>query len=346
MEELRFAHIDMLYALLAVPVLVVAGWWIRRARRRALQRWGDATTLSAMMPAYSGSRTLLKWAFVVSAWALLIVTAANPLIGQQQQEVTREGIDIIVALDVSNSMLAEDLAPNRLERARQFISRFIDRLRNDRIGLIIFAGNAYLQMPLTTDHGAAKVFLRTISTDQVPTQGTALASSIQLAEEAFTRSESTGKALIILSDGEDHEEGLEEAAETAAANGLTIYTIGIGTPKGTPIPDFVNGIRRGFKKDNSGNTVLTRLNETVLNKLAISGGGIYFNLTGSTDQLNTLMNHLDGLEKSAMGTIDTDNYVSYYQLPLALALLLLLLDSLLGRHKNRFWQRLMNRQTT
>lgn len=336
MEALQFEHPQLLWLLGTIPLLLLAAVWNGVARKKAVMRWGDPALLQAMMPEYSATKRLLKRFLVLSGFAFLVVAAANPLVGAQEREAKREGIDIIVALDVSKSMLAEDLAPNRLERARQFISRLIDRLTYDRVGLVMFAGNAYLQMPMTIDHSAAQGFLKTLTPDNVPTQGTALAAAIQLSADAFARSKAKSKALILLSDGEDHEEGVMETVEAAVEQGLTLFTIGIGSSRGAPVPNIVNGVKQGFKTDQQGNIILSKLNEAMLNKLAIAGNGYYFNLSGSTDELNKLLQALGELEKTTIDQVSTADFVSYYQIPLALGLLLLLLDSLLGWHRNRF----------
>lgn len=342
MEAIQFEHPQLLWLLGAIPLMVAIAVWNRFSRNRALKKWGDPVLIKAMMPEFSLAKRNLKLTLVLFGLAFLVIAAANPLVGKKQREAKREGIDIIVALDVSRSMLAEDLAPNRLERARQFVSRLIDRLHNDRIGLVMFAGNAYLQMPMTVDHNAAQVFLKTLTPENVPTQGTALAAAIDLSMEAFMRSKTKSKALIILSDGEDHEEGALEKAQAAAEEGLTLFTIGVGSGRGAPVPEYVNGTKRGFKTDQQGNIILSKLNETMLNKLAAAGNGYYFNLSGSTEQLNQLMNELGQLEQTAIAQVSTDDFVSYYQIPLSLGLLLLLLDSLLGWHRNRFMAKMLH----
>lgn len=342
MEALRFEHISYLYALLLVPLFLLVGWLTLVWRRRAIRRLGDPELVSALMPESSMAKRRLKWLLAVSAFAFLVVAVANPMMGRQAAEVKRQSIDVLIALDVSNSMMAEDITPNRLERTRQFIGRLIERLEHDRVGLIIFAGKAYLQMPLTTDHNAARMMLRTIHPDMLPTQGTALAEAISLSMDAFNREQAKHTALVIFSDGEDHEEGALEAAKEAAKTGTTLFTVGVGTPRGAPVPDYADRQRRGFKTDREGNIILSRLNEDILNKIAVTANGQYFRLSGSTEQLNELMNALERLEKRELDGMQSDDFVSYFQLPLALALLLLLADAILGRQRNRFWQKWMN----
>ena len=342
MEALRFEHISYLYPLLLVPLFLLVGWLTLVWRRRAIRRLGDPELISALMPESSMVKRRLKWLLAVAAFSFLVMAVANPMMGRQAAEVKRQGIDVLIALDVSNSMMAEDITPNRLERTRQFIGRLIERLEHDRVGLIIFAGKAYLQMPLTTDHNAARMMLRTIHPDMLPTQGTALAEAISLSMDAFNREQAKHTALVIFSDGEDHEEGALEAAKEAAKTGTTILTVGVGTPRGAPVPDYDGRQRRGFKTDRDGNIILSRLNEDILNKIAVTANGQYFRFSGSTEQLNEMMNALERLEKREVDGMQTDDFVSYFQIPLALALLLLLIDAILGRQRNRFWQKWMN----
>ncbi len=227
----RFAHIEYLYLLILIPVLALVFTVIFSQRRKALNRFGNPDVIGALMPARSFSRPILKSVLVLLALASLVFGIARPQFGSKLREIKREGVEIIIALDVSNSMMAEDIKPNRLERAKQAIARLVDRLVNDKIGMIVFAGDAYIQIPITTDYVSAKLFLNAISTDIVPKQGTAIGSAIELAMRSFTQQEETSKALIIITDGENHEDDAVETAKLAVDKGITVHTIGIGLPR-------------------------------------------------------------------------------------------------------------------
>ncbi|MFM2136120.1 MAG: hypothetical protein RL021_1520, partial [Bacteroidota bacterium] len=232
----RWAHPEHLYALLLIPAIVLLFAYRIRTRRIQLQRLGENELVRRLMPDTSKRKPILRFIVFTTAFACMVMAWANPQIGTRLEEVKREGVDVIIALDVSNSMRAEDLRPNRLERAKQIISRLIDRLENDRIGLIVFAGQAYVQLPITTDYAAAKLFLSNISTNMIPTQGTAIGAAINLALKSYTGNDNKHKALVIITDGENHEDDAVEAARDAASQGVIIHTIGMGSPEGTPIP--------------------------------------------------------------------------------------------------------------
>ena len=256
---IRFAHNEYLYGLALLPVLLVVFVWAFRQRRQALQRFGSLVLLQQLMPAIGKYKHTLKFSIVFFALSFLILGIANPQIGTKLEEVKREGVDIMIALDVSNSMKAEDLKPNRLENAKQEISRMIDKLQNDRIGLIIFGGESYLQLPLTTDYSAARLILSTIDVDAVPVPGTAIGSAIRLSMKAFVEGEKKHKVIILITDGENHEDDAIANAKDAASEGVVIHTVGMGSPEGSPIPLYQNGVQVGFKKDGEGNVIVTRL---------------------------------------------------------------------------------------
>lgn len=339
MEVLRFEHIEYLWLLLIIPVMAILYLNNRYWRKGAIAKFGDTRLVERLIPDRSIAKRRLKFVFLMISLTFIILAFANPQVGTEKGEATRKGIDVMIALDVSNSMLAQDITPNRLERARQFIIRLIDKMENDRVGLIIFAGNAYLQMPLTVDHAAAKVFLKTISTETVPTQGTALSQAIKLSREAFIRNEKKHKALILITDGEDHEEGVLEEAELASGEGLPIFPIGVGSPTGAPIPEIIGGYSRGYKKDREGNIILSKLDETTLNKIALIANGKYFHFSGSNDQLSEIKSGLDAIESKDLENVSVESYVSYYQIPLILGLLFLLLDLFITFKKSKLMAR-------
>src|SRR5436190_2713512 len=260
---LRFAHFEYLFALALVPVVIILFILMIFHKRKAVKKFGDVILFRQLAADTSRAKPVLKLIVFLFAYSLIVVGLANPQIGTKLEEVKREGVDVIIALDVSNSMKAEDIKPNRLERAKQAISRLIDKLENDRIGIIVFAGQAYVQLPITTDFNAAKLFLSTIDTDIIPTQGTAIGAAIDLSAQSFVGNDNKHKALIIITDGENHEDDAMEAAKKANEDGVIIHTIGMGSPDGAPIPIYRNGVQVDFMKDQDGVTVVTKLDQTM-----------------------------------------------------------------------------------
>lgn len=264
-----------------------------------------------------------------AALALVVLALANPQMGTQLSTVKQSGIDIMIALDVSNSMLAQDVQPSRLDRAKQILQRIVETRPNDRIGIIVFAGHAYLQMPLTTDHSAVKLFLQTLNPELVPTQGTAIAEAVDLAVRAFASNEkssdqNTGhRALIVLSDGEDHESETQTAAQQANDAGIVILSLGIGTQQGGTIPIYANGQKVDEKRDENGQIVTTQLVETSLKAIANQTNGEYVHIQGNRNELNEVTNRLNQIEKREFAARSFSDYNNYFQLPLALALLCL-----------------------
>jgi len=268
---------------------------------------------------------------------LLVFVAAGPQTGSKLEKIQRKGIDLIIALDVSNSMLSQDIKPNRLARARQSISRLIDKLEGDRIGIIVFAGKAYTQLPITTDYAAAKMFVVTINPGMIPTQGTAIGDAVDLAINTFGESKKN-KALIIISDGEDHEGNVLEQAELAAAKGITIYTIGMGLPEGGPIPVYNGDVLVGFKKDKEGNAIVSKLDETLLQRIATIGKGMYIRATNSETGLNRIFDDINEIQKSEIESKQFADYENQFQYFLAIALFLMILDLFIFEKKT-FWMK-------
>ena len=297
----------------------------------------------------------MKFILLLFALGFIILGLANPQIGSKMEEVKREGVDLMIALDVSNSMLAEDIKPNRLERAKQAISKLIDKLHNDRIGLIVFGGEAYVQLPITTDYSAAKLFLSIISTDIVPTQGTAIGEAIKLSIRAFSsdydnpkysgqnpqQSTQKNKAIIIITDGENHEDNAIEEAKNAADKGIIVHTIGMGLVKGAPIPAYYRGRQIGFRKDRDGNTIITKLNEAMLQQIASSGNGVYIRANNIQTGLNALFTELNKMEKVKFGSKMFTDYEDRFQYPIAIALFLLILELIIAERKSK-WLSKMN----
>jgi Ca-activated chloride channel family protein len=338
----RFENIQYLYGLLGLIPLTILFIWYHIWRQRAIRRLGQINLIDQLAPERSGFKHVVKFIFILLAFVFLIIGMANPQIGTKYEKVKRSGVDVMIALDVSNSMLAEDIKPNRLERSKQFISRLIDRMQNDRVGLIVFAGNAYMQMPITIDYSAAKLFLRNINTDMVPTQGTAIAEAVELAMKAFNQDEKKHKALIIISDGEDHQSDALAVIEEATKQGIVVYTMGVGSPKGAPIPVYRNGIQADFKRDANGNIVLTKLNESALQQLAIKGDGKYFRLSSGTQEIDALIAEISAMEKKDFEERIFTDYEDQFQYFLALALLFSVADFFLNEKKSIWIRNITN----
>lgn len=334
---MRFEHIEHLYLMLAIAPLTLAFVWYALWRKRAIKKLGNADLLQRLMPNRSSNKYYIKYILASVALIAISIAWANPQVGKSMEKVKRSGIDVIIALDVSKSMLAEDIKPDRLSRARQLVSNLLDELQNDRVGLIVFAGNAYLQMPLTSDKAAARLFLKGLSTDMVPTQGTAISEAIKLAQRSYVDDEQKYKALIIITDGENHEGDALVAAENASETGIVVHTVGIGDPKGAPIPVNTKG-RSDFKRDAGGNIVLTKLNETALQQIAGKGGGNYFRLGSGTDELAGLLESLDSMEQRDFDEQIITDYEDQFQWFIGLAIILLTLDFLLAERKS-LWLR-------
>ncbi|MBV7528854.1 VWA domain-containing protein [Chitinophaga sp. sic0106] len=321
---LRFQHSEYLWALTLLLVLQLAflavSWW----KRRSIKRIGDPALVEKLFTGYSRKLFVLKFFLIFFAFFFGVIGLANLQKGSRMEKITRKGVDVMIALDVSKSMLATDVQPDRLTRAKQLITKLMDKLENDRIGLVVFAGNSYLQMPLTIDYSAAKMYLSTVSPDMIPTQGTAIGQAIQTADDAFNKKERKHKALIVISDGEDHDETAVQKTKAAFENGVVINTIGIGSTTGSPLPDPETG---GYKKDREGNTVVSKLNEGELKGIAYAGHGIYEHLENNTDDVvNTLAAKIDSMEQKEFGENIFTDYNSYFQYFLGVALALLLIE--------------------
>ena len=335
MEMFRFANSEYLWGLLVIPVLAVFFLWSRYMRRKALRRFGNKQIINELMPFASKSRPVFKFFLFMLALAFFIAGTARPQLGSKLRKIQREGVEIIIALDVSNSMLAQDIQPNRLERAKRAISRMIDRLKDDKIGLIVFAGDAYIQLPITTDYNSAKLFLEAVNTDIVPRQGTAMGAAIELAIRSFTPAEAANKAIIIITDGENHEDDPITAAREAVKNGIVVHSIGMGLPQGAPIPVTQNG-QTDYMRDRDGKVVITRLDEQMLEQVAAAGNGIYVRANNAQVGLNTLFDEINKLEKEELDTLVYSEYDDQFQYFFAIGILLLLLEFLILERKNKY----------
>ncbi len=334
MQLFRFANPDFLYLLLLLPVLILLFILNSIRKRNALRRVGEANLVKGLIPEMSGIRPVLKFLLQLVAVASAILMLARPQFGSKIEDVKKQGVEVIIALDVSNSMLAEDIQPNRLTRAKQAISRLIDNLDNDKIGLIVFAGDAYVQIPVTTDYISAKMFLSTISPDIVPKQGTAIGAAISLGIRSFTPGDGKSKALIIITDGENHEDDPVKEAMEAAKAGVIIHTIGIGSTEGVPIPIMRNG-KQDFLKDNKGNTVITRLDEDILKKIALATNGNYVRASNSNIGLDEIFADIKKMKKQDLQSTQFTEYNEQYQIFAAITLLILLIDFIVMDRKNR-----------
>lgn len=334
MQLFRFANPEYLYLLLLLPVMVIL-WIINEIRkRRALERLGDKNLVNKLVPEMSKIRPLFKFILQLSAVLAGIIMLARPQFGSKIEEVKKQGVEVIIALDVSNSMLAEDIQPTRLVRAKQAISRLVDNLDNDKIGLVVFAGDAYTQIPVTTDYVSAKMFLSTISPDMVPKQGTAIGAAIDLGMRSFSPGEGKSKAMIIITDGENHEDDPVAKAEEASKAGIVIHTIGIGSTDGVPVPVLVNG-KRDYLKDADGNTVITKLDEDILKKIAISAGGNYVRASNSNIGLDEIYGEIKKMKKQELESKMFTEYNEQFQIFAALAILLLIVDFIIMEKKNK-----------
>lgn len=336
---IRFAHDEYLYALLVLPLFVLLFLWAVRARRKALEQFGTPQLLRTLMPAAGTHKRGLKFFMAVLALGLLILGVANPQIGTKLEEVKREGVDIIIALDVSNSMKAEDIKPNRLESARQEISRMLDKLQNDRVGLVVFGGDSYLQLPLTTDYSAARLVLSTIDVDVVPVPGTAIGSALRMAMKSFVGEEQKYKVIILITDGENHEDDAIAAATEASKEGIVIHTIGMGSREGAPIPLYQDNVQVGFKKNADGEVVLTKLDEQILQQIADLAGGRYILATNQQSELDLIFKSIETMEKREFGSRIFTEYEDRYQFLLLPALILLVAESFISERRNKWLNR-------
>lgn len=335
----RFGNSELLYLLLLIPAMVILYIIYVQIQKRALNRFSDPDFFSNLMPLRSTARSHFKFIILILAVTSLIIAIARPQFGSRLEEVKREGIEMIIALDVSRSMLAEDIKPNRLVRAKQAITTLVNRMQSDKIGMIVFAGDAYTQLPITTDYISAKLFLENISPSIVSKQGTAIGSAIELGMKSFTQDVEADKVIVIISDGENHEGDAVKAAEQATEKGIRVYTIGMGSREGTPIPVIGPGGRRqGFLKDRSGQIVMSKMDPQMLNQIANAGNGEFYRATTSNVGLNKLYNQLDKLQKSEIETKTYSEYEDQFAYFVAFAFILLLIDILLLDRKNKLFQ--------
>lgn len=330
-EAFRFQHKIYLWGLAALVPMAILFLFFQNWRSKNLKRFANSSLLEQLTPEISFNKHLIKFILLSLAFELIVIGFANPQVGTKQEKVKREGIDVIIAMDVSNSMLTEDVKPNRLMRAKNFVSNFIDELHNDRLGIIVFAGRGYVQMPLTVDYSAGRMYLKTINTHLIPTQGTNITEAVNMARENFVQGENKSKALIIITDGEDNEGGVDEAIADAVKEGVKVFTIGVGTDNGGPIP-----VGSDFKRDESGNIVLSKMNQQMLRDLAAKGNGKYFQLGSGKDEINAIFKELGRINTKQFEEMVFTDFDDQFQWCLAIAAVLLLIEWFLSERKFSF----------
>ncbi|MFN0275085.1 MAG: VWA domain-containing protein [Chitinophagales bacterium] len=338
---MEFEHISNLYFLLAIPLVLLLYFITADWRKKAIKKIGDSTLVMGLMDRFSTRRKFLKLLLLLLAFSSFVIALANLRLGSKKEKVENQGSDVIICFDVSRSMLAEDVKPNRITRAQILASQIIESLAGNKIGLVVFAGKAYIQMPLTVDASASLMYLNTINTNMVKTQGTNVGEAISVALQAFetgnTESDAKkeNKAIIIITDGESHDGATLELAEKAAEKKIKLIAIGVGTSKGAPIP-IKKGNSTDFKKDDSGNIVLTKLNEQALQEIADAGNGKYLNLGEGSNVLKTVRQEIDELEKNKGDTFEFTDYKNHFQLFLVLGLIFLTLEFFMSDKKPRW----------
>lgn len=332
----RFENPAFLYLLIIIPVIIVIRLLEMRKRKLKLKKFGDLSLLKQLMPDVSSSRKLLKFWLMIAALALLIVMLARPQMGTKISQEKRKGIEVIISLDISNSMRAEDVVPSRLDKSKMLVENMVDNFTNDKVGLVVFAGDAFIQLPITSDYVSAKMFLQNTDPSLIATQGTDLAGAIELSSKSFTQQDKVGRAILIITDGEDHEGGAIEAAEKARKNGIRVFVLGVGSTKGSPVPDG-NG---GYMKDNSGQEVISALNEEMCKQVAQAGGGAYIHVDNTSLAQRQLNDELTKLQKGDISSVVYSEYDEQFQAVGILVLILLIIEMLILERKNPFFKKI------
>lgn len=330
---IHFQHPNILYLLILVPIVAGLWVWIEYRKNKKLQEFADKQMFARLIPDRSKMRPIIKMTLLLLAMALLIITWANPQVGSKMVQGEQKGSDVAICLDVSNSMMAEDIQPNRLERSKKIVSNLLNGLGGDRVSLVVFAGTSFIQMPLTNDYSATKMFLDQVSCDMIATQGTAIGDAIEKAMQTFGYGDENqawvkknSRAIVVISDGENFEDDAKSAASKASDEGIVVCTIGMGSEEGAPIPRFKNGVKIGYRYDRSGNTVTTRMDENMLKEIAQAGNGIYVRAGNINAGVDKIIERIEHLEKDNMGKAMFAEYESRYAYPLTAALICLLLE--------------------
>ncbi|WP_179337312.1 vWA domain-containing protein [Winogradskyella ludwigii] len=328
------------WTLLVIPVIILLFIFLQIWRRSAQKKFADSALLKRLSPNQSLFKSILKVVVLCLAFACLSLALVNPKIGTKLETVRSEGVDIVFAIDVSKSMLAEDIAPNRLQKSQQLVTQIINSLVSDRVGIIAYAGKAFPQLPITTDYASAKMFLQNMNTDMLSSQGTAISEAIQLSKTYYDNEEQSNRVLIIISDGEDHDGEALEIAEEAAEQGIRIFTVGVGDVKGGPIPIKRNGVVLNYKKDNQGETVITRLNETTLKDIAAEANGVYINGSNTAEVVNMIKEELNKMDKQEFESKQIADFKDQFQWFLAFGIFFLFIDIFFLERKTAWLKKL------
>ncbi len=332
----RFAHPGLLYLLIVILLLVVFYVVMVGKKRKAIAEFGNPELLKPLMPLLSFKRGTWKFVMLMLALAFVILGVAGPQFGSKLQQVKKKGVELMIVLDVSNSMMAQDIKPSRLEKAKMAISRMVEKLSDDKVGLVVFAGDAYVQLPITTDYSSAKLFLS--GTDIVPVQGTAIGSAIDLAARSFTPEAETSKAIIVITDGENHQDDAIIAAKRAHEKGIVVHTIGMGLEQGAPIPQ--KGASGQFMKDGQGNVVISKLDENTLQEVAKAGEGVYVRASNTDVGLNQLLDEVNQMEKTLLEERVYSDYAEKYQYFLLVGLFFILVEFMILGRKNKYFMKI------
>lgn len=335
----RFGEPTCLYLLLILPVLIIFYLYSNYYRRKRLKKYGDPELLNQLMPDVSMHRMNLKFWLTFFAITMIIFVLARPQFGSKMDTVKRSGIETVIALDISNSMLAEDVQPNRLDKSKKLVSKLVDSFTNDKVGMIVFAGQAFTQLPITSDYISAKMFLDAINPSLIASQGTDIGGAINLAMRSFTPKEDVGRAIIIITDGENHEGGVEEAAKAAAEKGVQVFVLGVGSPEGSPIP-LENGRFNDFRKDKEGNVIVTKLNEQMCQAIAKAGNGMYIRVDNSNSSQRILQSEIDKLSKADVETTVFTEFDEQFMVIAWIALIALVIEILVLERKNPLFKNL------
>lgn len=327
----RFEEPTYLYLLLLLPLLVVFYAYSNYRKRKAIRRFGDPILLAPLMPAVSKYRPDIKYAIMLTVIGLFSVLLARPQFGSKLETVKRQGIEVIIALDISNSMLAQDVQPNRLAKAKRIISQLVDKMQNDKVGMIVFAGDAFTQLPITSDYISAKMFLETIDPSLISKQGTAIGAAIDLATRSFTPNEGVGRTIILITDGENHEDGVDEAIKRATEKGIQVNVLGVGSPEGSPIP---SEDEKEYRRDQEGNIIVTRLNEQMCQQIAQEGKGIYVRVDNTNNAQKAISTEINKLAKADVETQVYTDFDEQFQAVAWIILILLFSEMLILECKN------------
>lgn len=326
----RFEDPAYLYLLISLPLLILIRMYGLRKRKKQLKEFGYILLVKELMPNVSGGRRELKFWLMLAAVALIAVMLARPQMGTKISQDKRQGIEVMIALDISNSMKAEDVAPSRLDKSKMMIENLVDNFTDDKVGLVVFAGDAFIQLPITSDYVSAKMFLQNIDPSLIASQGTNLAEAVGLSSRSFTKQDNVGRAIIVITDGEDHEGGAVEAAKQAKKNGMRVFVLGVGSTKGTPIPDG-NG---GYMKDNTGQVVMSALNEEMCKQVAEAGGGAYIHVDNNNLAQRQLDNEISKLQKGDIMNVVYSEYDEQFQAVGILLIIILIVETIVLESKN------------